>query len=185
MADTVLDYNIRLIEIGANNNTWGGKNNDNWQIAVNLFDGTTGFTPNLLTGWKVGGTGVTASATELNKLAGTTGNLLTDAQSDTLTKGFRETPHNNGTISSGTFTPDAFNSNNQVVTNGGAHTWALPSGACNITIELRNNASAGVIDTSAYDRVIGDDLTTTNADVFIVQIIRTNTQALMSIVKMT
>lgn len=51
---------------------------------TNLSDGTTGITPNLLTGWEVGGVPITVTASEINRLAGVTSDVQTqlDAKAD-------------------------------------------------------------------------------------------------------
>ena len=59
--------------IGGSENTWGATNNQALDDIVAVLNGTTASTPNLTAGsWKVGGTAVTASAAEINKLDGVT-----------------------------------------------------------------------------------------------------------------
>ena len=72
-----------------------------------------------------------------------------------------------GTKSSGTFTPVYTAGNMQDAVNGGAHTLAPQSGDGSILIIYTNNGSAGAIDTSGYDAVKGDALTTTDTDQFL------------------
>lgn len=99
------------------------------------------------------------------------------AGNQTTTGGFRITPYNGGTISSGTYTPDAYNHNYQYYTNNGAHTLAVPSNDCAIDILVTNGASAGAITFSGSYTVgssTGDALTTTNGHKFIISIRRIN-----------
>jgi hypothetical protein len=73
MADAVTTpYGLTLVEVGASDGTWGTKLNANFTALDNLLDGTTGITPNLLTGWEIGGVAVTSTAAELNVLDGIT-----------------------------------------------------------------------------------------------------------------
>jgi hypothetical protein len=65
-------YNLTKPEVGASEDSWGGHLNANSDAIDDLLDGTTGITPNLLSGWEVGGTAVTATAAEFNVLDGIT-----------------------------------------------------------------------------------------------------------------
>jgi hypothetical protein len=104
-------------------------------------------------------------------------NVLTTGNTATITKGYTLTPYNGGTVSSGTYTPDASNGNYQYYTNGGAHTLAVPAADCAIEILVTNNGSAGTITISGSYTVssnVGDALTTTNTSKFIISIRRIN-----------
>lgn len=68
-----------------------------------------------------------------------------------ITKGFTVTPFNNGSKTTGTFTPDPTNGNYQYYTNGGAHTLAAPASDCAIDMLVINGASgAGAITLSGF-----------------------------------
>jgi hypothetical protein len=93
---------------------------------------------------------------------------------DTLTAGFAHTVDNDGTQSSGTYTPDQDGGNMKRIVNGGAFTLAPPTDDCCIIVQITNNASAGAITTSGFTGVFGDAFTTTDGDDFICTIIKIN-----------
>lgn len=100
---------------------------------------------------------------------------------DNLTAGFTATPYNAGTKSSGTYTPDAANGNLQYAVNGGAHTLAPMSSSGTVVVQYTNNASAGAVTTSGFDKVSGS-FTTTNGDDFMCYLTVVNTFSHLTIV---
>jgi hypothetical protein len=81
-----------------------------------------------------------------------------------------------GTKSSGTYTPAPSGGNFKRIVNGGAFTLAAPTatGDYTLLIQVTNNGSAGAVTFSGFSKVVGDDLTTTNADDFFIAIEKCN-----------
>ena len=106
----------------------------------------------------------------------TSSTVLTVGNNATITKGYYVTPNSIGTISTGTVTPDAANGNYQYYTNNGAHTYAAPSTDCAMDVMIINGASAGAITFSGFtvSANVGDALTTTNTNKFIISVRRMN-----------
>lgn len=100
--------------------------------------------------------------------------ILKADTADVLTAGFGTTAHDDGTKSSGTFTPDEADGNIQYAVNGGAHTLAPPTNNCTVIVHYTNNGSAGAITTSGFTLVDGDSFTTTNTEEFLCYLTKAN-----------
>jgi hypothetical protein len=72
MGTTTTTFALNKPTVGGDDNAWGGDWNSNADKLDDLLDGTTGITPNLISGWEVGGVAVTSTAAELNVLDGVT-----------------------------------------------------------------------------------------------------------------
>ncbi len=93
---------------------------------------------------------------------------------DTLTAGFAGTDDDDGTKSSGTYTPVFTGGNFKKIVNGGAFTLAPPAETSSLVVQVTNNASAGTVTTSGFTLVDGDTIATTDADDFHFFITRVN-----------
>lgn len=102
---------------------------------------------------------------------------------DTLTAGFASTPVDDGTKSSGTYTPSEAGGAFRYIVNGGAFTLAPPSNNTALFVDITNNASAGAITTSGFTKVEGS-FTTTNTDAFRCFISKSQVGSLLQIVAM-
>lgn len=103
--------------------------------------------------------------------------------SDTLAAGFAATAVDDGTKSSGTYTPDveASDSNFLYIVNGGAFTLGVPSKNCTIVLHVTNNGTAGAITTSSYTLVDGDSLDTTDTNEFVLFITVVNDVSILTV----
>ena len=127
--------------------------------------------------------GVTATTAELNYADGVTSgiqtqldNRVTSNADDALTGGYTATADDDGTKSTGTYTPDPAGGNLKRIVNGGAFTLAAPtaSGDYTLIIQMTNNASAGAITVSGFNKQSGDNLTSTDGDDFFLFITKIN-----------
>ncbi|TIW27473.1 MAG: hypothetical protein E5V63_09315 [Mesorhizobium sp.] len=150
-------------------------------------EGTTNADTVWLCTSNAGGTlGTTAIAFSQANVAALPGTMLKSDTSANLTAGYTATGYNAGTKTTGTFTPDPANGNLQRYVNGGAHTLAPPStgggDACQMTIQMTNNGSAGAITTSGFTKKVGDNFTTTNGDDFMLYITVLNGFSVLNVV---
>lgn len=145
---------------------------------LNILDGVTASTAelNILAG-------VTATTAEINYIDGVTApiqtqldNRVTANADDALTGGYTTTADDDGTFSTGTYTPTPAGGNMKRIINGGAFTLAAPtaSGDYTLVIQITNNASAGAITLSGFSRTIGNPFTTTNGHDFMVYVTKLN-----------
>ena len=107
--------------------------------------------------------------------------ILKADTADTLTAGFKATSYDNGTKSTGTFTPDADNGNIQHYTNNGAHTLAAPDGPTTMVLEIVNDSSAGTVTLANFDAEYGINMVTTDGNVYQANILVTNTKKSITI----
>lgn len=138
--------------------------------------------------------GFTATLEELNQIDGATSNIqdqlnalssgkeaadpeiLKADTDDNVTAGYTATADDDGVKSSGTYTPDPAGGNLKRIVNGGAFTLAAPTAAGDYTIvvQMTNNASAGTITVSGFNRQAGDSFTATDGDDFFLFITKIN-----------
>ncbi len=99
-----------------------------------------------------------------------------------LAVGFTASVVDDGTKSSGTYTPNTTGGNFRKITNGGAHTIAAPANDGTIIIKVTNNASAGAITFSGFAKVDQSSvLTTTNGHIFFLYITRVDATSHVSV----
>lgn len=110
-------------------------------------------------------------------------NTLKATVSDDLEVGFTSTSKDQGTKSSGTFTPAFATGGIQHCVNGGAFTLAAPTGGGTMLLDILNNASAGAITLSGFAKTAGDSFDTTNGSQFRCNISNGNNGAMIHVTK--
>jgi hypothetical protein len=103
-------------------------------------------------------------------------NRVTANADDTLTGGYTTTADDDGTFTTGTYTPTPAGGNMKRIINGGAFTLAAPSasGDYTLVIQITNNATAGAITLSGFSRTTGSPFTTTDGHDFFVYVTKCN-----------
>lgn len=86
------------------------------------------------------------------------------------------TADNDGTFTTGTYTPTPVGGNFKRIVNGGAFSLAAPSvaGDYTIIVQITNTTGAGTITLSSFNKTAGDSFTTTVGDDFFVYITKCN-----------
>lgn len=144
-------------------------------------------------GLAIGGTAITPTAAELNYVDGVTSAIQTQlnakapiasptftgtigVSSATVADGVTTTADDDGTFSSGTYTPTTVGGNMKRIVNGGAFTFAAPtaSGDYTLIVQMTNTTGAGAVTFSGFSKTAGQSLTTTVGDDFLFSIIKIN-----------
>lgn len=104
----------------------------------------------------------------------------------TLVGGYTTANDDDGTISSGTYTPVVSQGNFKRIFNNGAFTLAAPNPSTDYSLVLRvqNAAGAGAITFSGFTKVAGDVYNTGNGQVYMLFITKVHTSILLNIVRM-
>jgi hypothetical protein len=110
--------------------------------------------------------------------------ILSGVQDQTMTGGYRITPLDLGTVTTGTTTLDPGDREIQYYINGGAHTLAPGANPGLLRLKITNNASAGAITTSGFTYVTGSAFDTTNGSIFLCDVYNDGTLSRLSVVKL-
>jgi hypothetical protein len=145
--------------------------------------GATGAAGSAVPGGSTGNVQIAATLTTFGGITDTQVWNRLNVLTTTFTVGYTFTPHNLGTVSSGTTTPDPALGNYQYLSNNGAFTLAAPASDCAIDILVTNAASAGTIAFSGFTvgSNTGSSLDTTNGHKFLISIRVINAVATYSI----
>jgi hypothetical protein len=163
----------------------GGGASGTWSISITGNAATATSTATL--------TGLTSTVAELNFVDGVTSNIQTQFTAKanlasptftgtvalpaaTVADAVTTTADNDGTFTTGTYTPTPVGGNMKRIVNGGAFTLAAPSAAGDYTlvIQITNTTGAGAITLSGFDKTAGSPFTTTSGDDFFVFITKCN-----------
>ena len=196
LANSGLTSNSSGLSVLANNgisaNSTGvfavaGNGNIITAAGINLL-ANNGISSNTTGVWAVGANGITITSTGINVAANTgivanstgtwldTTKVVQPATTTTISVGYTLTAFNAGTLNTGTFTPAPASGNYQFAASNGAFTFAAPGSDCAIDILLTNGTAAGTITFSGYtvSASVGDALTTTSTNKFIISVRRIN-----------
>ena len=205
---TTVNYSWTLPTVGASEDAWGTDLNAVFTAIDTLLGGTNATEFAILDGATLTTAelnklaGLATTATELGYVNGVTSAIQTqlnalssgkedvDAEilradtDDNLTAGYTATADNDGSKSSGTYTPTPAGGNFKRITNDGAFTLAAPtaSGDYTLIVQMTNGGSAGTVTLSGFSKTVGDALTTTSGDDFLLNITKANGFTLLSIV---
>jgi hypothetical protein len=115
--------------------------------------------------------------TALNDKETADAEILKADTDDNITAGYTATADDDGTKSSGTYTPSPAGGNLKRIINGGAFTLAAPTatGDYTMVIQMTNNSSAGTVTLSGFTKLVNQGyLTTTNGDDFFIYVTKIN-----------
>ena len=162
MADSnTTNYSLVKPEVGASDDTWGTKLNTDLDSLDTLlyarFEGATAISPDLTT-LNIGGVAVTATAAELNILAGATAttaelNHVVGVTSAIQTQIDTKAPSASPTLTSPTLTTPTLAS--VITITGGTQSWTVTAAGTDLTFAY-NSVNVMRIDSSGNFTVIGN-----------------------------